>query len=64
MATVSAPAAAAASDRVVAGGRAGREQTGGRIVPKRMARFLRFLAWTAGILVILVVAAIGTVHFF
>ena len=64
MAAVSAPAAAAASDRVVAGGRAGREQTGGRIVPKRMARFLRFLAWTAGILVVLVVVAIGTVYFY
>ena len=29
-----------------------------------MARFLRFLAWTAGILVVLVVAATGAVYFY
>ena len=31
---------------------------------ERMARFLRILAWTAGILVVLVAVAIGTVYFY
>jgi uncharacterized protein involved in outer membrane biogenesis len=40
------------------------EQTGCWTVPKRMARLLRILAWTAGVLVALVAVAIGAVYFY
>src|SRR4029453_2462977 len=59
-----APGAAAASDRVVAGGSAGGGTNRGPDRSQRMARFLRFLAWTAGTLVVLATVAIGVVYFY